>query len=74
MGIEAAKMADIEMVDPLGCYFSFKRAEATDAKRICPSLLPGGALGLRHWAKAPSWPTSSEMLSRFDMDLKRHQR
>jgi hypothetical protein len=25
-------------------------------------------------AKAPSWPTSSEMLSRFDMDLKRHQR
>ena len=22
MGIEYAKMADIEMVDPLGCYFS----------------------------------------------------
>ena len=63
--------ADIEMVDPLGCYFGFKRTEAT---RMCPSLLPGGALGLRHWAKALSWPTSSEMLSRFDMDLKRHQR
>ena len=50
---------------------SSKRTEAT---RICPSLLPGGALGLRHWAKAPSWPTSSEMLSRFDMYLKWHQR
>jgi len=46
----------------------------TDAKRRCPSLLPGGALALRHLAKAPSWPTSSEMLFRFDMDLKRHQR
>ena len=26
MGIESAKMADIEMVDPLGCYFSFIQA------------------------------------------------
>ena len=26
MGIESAKMADIEMVDPLGWYFSFIQA------------------------------------------------
>ena len=26
MGIESAKMADIEMVDPLGCYFRFIQA------------------------------------------------
>ena len=26
MGIESAKMADIEMVDPLGCYFCFIQA------------------------------------------------
>ena len=64
MGIESAKMADIEMVDPFGCYFSFiqahwsKKMQKEYVHPCCNqdfSFFRGSSLNI---ARRCAWPSS----------------